>query len=404
MATTKGSATMAPPQTTSSDRRRAYDGPLIFAQGFRPFFLGAGVLAALALPLWMLQFLGVVALPGVPDPLTWHIHEMLFGYLGAALAGFLLTAMPNWTGRLPIAGGGLMALTALWLAGRAAMLADAQGPLGGAVAAAFPVVLAAVAWREVMAAGNRRNAPVCLMVSAFALAQIVFLFGSRDLGIRLGFSTAAMMILLIGGRIVPSFTGNWMKKQGEAALPAAFGTYDKATLALTLATLAAWCALPDHPVSGLAFALAAAANLWRLLRWRGGATFAEPLLAMLHVAYAWVPLAFALFALSILTPGLVAPAQALHALGAGAVGLMTLAVMTRASLGHSGRDLRADLATTAAYLLVLVGAPTRVAADWTGDPVLLLHLGATCWTAGFAVFVLRYAPILLIRRPPAKTS
>jgi len=393
-----GKPAMPTEKMTSGESRRAYQGPLIFSQSFRPFFLGAGLLAAAALPLWMLQFLAVIVLPGVPDPLAWHIHEMLFGYLSAALAGFLLTAVPNWTGRLPIAGSGLIALFALWLAGRIAMLADAQGAFGGGVAAAFLVVLAAVAWREVMAAGNRRNAPVCLLVSALALAQIVFLFVARDLGVRIGFTTAAMMILLIGGRVIPSFTGNWLKKQDPAALPAPFGTYDKATLALTLTALVCWIVLPEEAVTGFAFAAAAAVNLWRLIRWRGTATLAEPLVTVLHLGYAWVPVAFALFALSILAPGLAAPQQAQHALGAGAIGLMTLAVMTRASLGHSGRGLHADAATTVAYLLVFLGAAARVAADWTADPMMMLHLGAGTWSAGFLVFALRYAPILLIRK------
>ncbi len=373
-------------------------GPVFFSLGFRPFFLGAGLLAAIALPLWMLQFLGIVELPGVPDPLTWHIHEMLFGYLSAALAGFLLTAVPNWTGRPPIAGGRLIALFALWLAGRFAMLTDAQGVFGGAIAAAFLLVLAAVAWREITAAGNRRNAPVCLLIVALAAAEIVFLFVDRDLGVKFGLATAVMMILLIGGRVIPSFTGNWLKQQGATALPRPFSAYDKATLALTLVALTCWIVLPEAAVTGLAFAAAAAVNLWRLLRWRGTAVLAEPLLSVLHLAYAWIPIAFVLLALSILTPDWAVQQQALHALGAGAVGLMTLAIMTRASLGHSGQPLHAGAATLVAYLLVFLGAAARVAADWTADPTIMLHFGAGAWSAGFLVFTLRYAPILLTRR------
>jgi len=260
------------------------------------------------------------------------------------------------------------------------------------------VVLAAIAWREILAAGNRRNAPVCLLVSALAAAEIVYLFLSQDLGIRLGFTTAAMMILLIGGRIVPNFTGNWLKQRGATALPAPFGAYDKATLAVSLAALLCWILLPWQTVTGLAFAAAALANFGRLARWQGIATVGEPLLAVLHLGYLWLPLAFALFALAILAPGLVTPQQPLHALGAGAIGLMTLAVMTRASLGHSGRALAADGATTLAYLLVILGAASRVLADWTGAGTPMLHLGAAVWSGGFLVFVLRYGPLLLRRK------
>ena len=174
---------MSAHRQTARERRQAWRGPALFSQGFRPFFLGAGVLAALAVPVWVLMWSGRLDLP-VADPLNWHMHEMLFGYLGAAMAGFLLTAVPNWTGRLPIAGWGLAGLGALWLAGRAGMLAG-PGVAGAVVVAAFPVVLALVIWREVLAGGNWRNLPVCGLASLFALADAVFgqpqrLFSSRQ--------------------------------------------------------------------------------------------------------------------------------------------------------------------------------------------------------------------------------
>ena len=390
----------AEPAATSRRARGDQTGVFLFSQGFRPFFLAAGLLAATALPLWMLQFAGVLTLPGVPDPLAWHSHEMLFGYLGAALAGFLLTAVPNWTGRLPISGGPLMALFGLWVAGRIAMLSDAGGPVGAAVALLFLPVMAAVVWREVAAAGNRRNLPVCLLVTALAVAQILFLLGPAETGLRLGFATAAMMILLIGGRIIPSFTTNWLKKRAATALPRPFGRGDKAVLAVSLIALAAWVAQPEGLAAGWALAAACAANLWRLARWRGAVTLAEPLLLVLHLAYLWLPLGFALLALSVLTPTLVLPQQGLHALGAGGIGLMTLAVMSRASLGHSGRALTADRATTLAFGLVFLSAAVRVAADWSLDPMLLKHLAAVAWTGGFLLFLLRFVPILAQRRKP----
>jgi len=385
-------------QVLSSEPRRAPVGGVLFSYGFRPFFLGAGLLAAVALPLWVAMYTGLIALPGSADALRWHMHEMLFGYLGAALSGFLLTAVPNWTRRKPIAGTALAGLFGLWAAGRIAMLSAGGSVAADLIAAAYPIVLAAVIWREVLAGGNRRNIPVCVFVSGFAAAQALFLFGPQDLGLRLGLAMAVMMMMLIGGRVTPNFTANWFRQSGRDLPPVPFGNADKAALVAGALAMASWIATPETTVTGILFLAAGVLNAWRLGRWHGASTLREPLVLVLHVAYAWLPVSFALFAASILAPDWVMAQQPIHALTAGAIGQMTLAVMTRASLGHSGRVLHADVATTTAYVLVFLGAAGRVASTWMPDPMTALYLSAALWTGGYLAFLARFAPMLVSPR------
>jgi uncharacterized protein involved in response to NO len=304
--------------------RRAYAGPALFSFGFRPFFLFGAAWSALIVPLWLGSFMHGGALTR-----DWHIHEMMFGYLAAVIAGFLTTAVPNWTGRMPVIGGPLGALFGLWVAGRLAMLFP--GPFAYVVDSLFLIALAGVIWREVLAGRNWRNLPVCLLVSLFAVANVGFHLsrgGSLAAGERIGLAAAAMLIALIGGRVVPSFTRNWLKARGAERLPAPAGRLDQAVLILTGGALGLWAATPDQPLAGAALAAAGLANLLRLARWRGWATLAEPLVAILHAGYAWLGLGLALLGASVLTP-LVPRTAGIHALTAGAIGVMTLAMMTQ---------------------------------------------------------------------------
>lgn len=380
--------------------RRAYTGPTLFSFGFRPFFLFGSIWAALAVPLWLGSFLH-----GGPEAFTraWHIHEMLFGFLGAVVAGFLTTAVPNWTGRMPVIGGPLAALALLWVSGRMAMLFP--GPLSSVIDSLFLVAFAGVIWREVLAGKNWRNLPVCLLVSLFAIANIAFHLnppGDLGLGVRLALGVAATLISLIGGRITPSFTRNWMRAQGLSAQPAApEQPLDKAGLALTAAAALLWAALPDALVTGAALALAGAANLVRLSRWQGLRTFKEPLVSVLHLGYLWLSAALALLGASILTP-LVPRTAGIHALTAGAVGVMTLAVMTRATRGHTGRPLHADAPTTAIYVAINLAALTRVAAPFLPQAhVALLSASALLWMLAFGGFAAVYWRMLAQPRPAA---
>jgi uncharacterized protein involved in response to NO len=264
---------------------------------------------------------------------------------------------------------------------------------------AFPAVLAFAIWREILAGSTWRNAPVAAMVTLFGLANALHHsespgFVSQGLGPRMAIAVAAVLIALIGGRIVPSFTRNWLVKERRAALPARFGLVDRAALLGAVAAALSWTAVPDSIMTGALLALAGILLLARLLRWRGGGTVREPVLFILHVGYGWLAVAFLLLGASRITPA-VPQTAALHALTAGAIGTMTLAVMTRASLGHTGRRIVADRATLAIYLAVTTGAVLRVAAPFAGNLyAAFLVAGGALWSASFLLFAVRYAPIL----------
>lgn len=389
--------------TSRDGRGRLLTTPPILQYGFRPFFFLAALYAGLAIPLWLFVYLGGVELPGPFDGLHWHAHEMLFGYLGAVIAGFVLTAIPNWTGRLPISGRPLALLVALWLAGRLANLLSPDPHLALAVDLAFPALLAFAVWREVVAGRNWKNAPVAVMISLFGLANAadhaanLYLL-PHELGHQLAVAVAAVLIALIGGRIVPSFTRNWLAREKVAKLPASFGAVDKAALVATVVAMAAWVVAAESPFTGVLLVAAGALLALRLARWQGLRTLSEAILFVLHLAYGWLAAALALLGLSILTPA-VPSSAALHALTAGAVGTMTLAVMTRASLGHTGRTIVADRSIVGMYVLVTLGAVLRVAAPFADSwYIATLAAGGSLWSAGFLLFAVRYAPILWGRR------
>lgn len=386
--------------------RRAYRGPALFSMGFRPFFLFSALWSAIAAPLWVHAFL-----TGGAVGLDWHVHEMLFGYTGGVVVGFLLTAVPNWTGRLPVIGAPLMLLFALWAAGRAVMFAQVLGldfgPWPALVESLFLFAAAAVVWREVLAGRNWRNLPVAVMIALLALANAGFHLEAADgagaaLSTRWALAVILMLIALIGGRITPSFTRNWQVRRG-GPLPATPGRFDAAALATTGAALLAWIIAPLHPVSGAILLAAGAVNLARLARWRGDAALAEPLVLVLHVGYLWLALGLGLVGLASLTPALVVPSAGIHALTAGAVGVMTLAVMTRASRGHTGRPLTAGRAEAAIYLLANAAALTRVVGGLA--PALyqpLLIASAVLWSGAFLAFAVIYGPMLARPRPAAQ--
>jgi uncharacterized protein involved in response to NO len=220
--------------------------------------------------------------------------------------------------------------------------------------------------------------------------------GSAALGHRLGIATLALLVALIGGRIVPSFTTNWLKRHGARSLPAPFGTVDKAALALALAALLAWVASPQGWPVGMLLLAAGAAQAARLVRWQGHRTLAEPLLWVLHLGYGWLALGVALIGVDAWTGRFGAH---LHALTVGCFGTMILAVMSRATLGHTGRALTAGRITTAIYVFVTLAAVLRVAADTaSGAYLTLVALSGLAWITAFAIFLIVYGPMLLARR------
>ncbi len=388
-------------------RYRGEAGPALLSAGFRPFFLLAAIWAAVAIPLWLLVFSGTQRLPTVFAPIDWHVHEMVFGYGAAVVAGFLLTAIPNWTGRMPLEGPPLLALVLLWLLGRAAVLFSARiGEVPAAVLdLAFPAAFFLVVAREIVSGRNWRNLPmVAALLSLFAANLLVHLDAlglarTAAFGNRLGVATLLMLISFVGGRIIPSFTRNWLaKERPQIAAPIPFGPFDRAALSVAALALALWVVAPESDASAFCALVAGLALVLRLARWRGRAALREPLLLVLHLGYAWLALGFLLLGFDRLFPVLPQTA-ALHALTVGAVGTMTLAVMTRASLGHTGRPLKAGPRTEAIYALVTLAALLRLLSPLGGAHYLLvLSFAGAAWSGAFGLFVLFYGPILAAPR------
>jgi uncharacterized protein involved in response to NO len=369
----------------------------LWSAGFRPFFLLAAIWAALAVPAWLAVYAHGYSLPAALPAMVWHAHEMVYGYGLAAVAGFLLTAIPNWTSRPPIRGAPLAGLAALWLLGRVAAFTPAPW-----LDLAFPLALTAMVAREIAGARNFHNLPVVAILGLLSAGNLLVqlqALGITDtaaLGNRIGVATLLLLIALVGGRLVPSFTRNWMARALPGAQPPApHSALDWACLALGLCGLAAWVVAPDSPFGfGLEIAGGVALGV-RLARWRGLATLREPLLFVLHAGYGWLAAGLA-FAGANGFLGWMPAGAPLHALTVGAIGTMTLAVMTRASLGHAGRPLHAGPGTSAVYLLVTLAAALRFAAPLLGEHAVLSTALAGCaWSAAFALFAFLYGPLLL---------
>ncbi|MBB5695290.1 NnrS family protein [Muricoccus pecuniae] len=381
-----------------------------FGQGFRPFFLIAGVWALLAIPGWIAALHGA-ALPDGPLPLPrWHAHEMLAGFIGAALGGFLLTAVPNWTGRPGYSGPPLALLAALFVAARLALLPGSPLPVGVAAAVALiplPALLATVLPAVAAARKARLLGPPALVLAFWAGDLMMlgdaagWLPGAFSRGQALCLDVALVLVGLIGGRIVPSFTMNALRKAGEEAELRPIPGVDRAAVLSLLAVVVADQALPGSAAAGVAAGAAALFTLLRLSRWHGLRTLGQPILWVLHLAYLVLPVSLAVKAASLLA-GPDWAAGWMHLQSIGAIALMILAVMTRATLGHTGRALVAAPPVVLAYLLLLGAALARGfgPALWPGMGAYAL--AGALWAASFGLFLAVYAPMLLRTRPDGK--
>lgn len=357
-------------------------GIALFALGFRPFYLLAGAYAALAVPVWALQYAGWLPRANI----LWHAHEMIFGYAFAVIAGFLLTAVRVWTGRPTPSGAALAALAALWLLARALALFSLP-----AAAAAGAVFALGVAWgigRPLLASGNRRNLFFIALVLGLGAAGIA-LQTWPQLGIALGLDVVLFVMAVVAGRVVPMFTNNGVPGAGARRIDA----LEKAALGSILLLLAL-DAFELAALAAPAALLAAALHAARLALWNPQRTLRKPIVWILHFAYGWIVVHLALRGLA--GYALVPVALATHALTVGAIGGMTLGMMTRTARGHTARPLAAGGAEVAAYVLVQLAAFARVFV-----PLALpaAYVGATlvsalCWFAAFAAFTVAYWPIL----------
>lgn len=370
---------------------------------FRPFFLLNSLFAIVVATIWMLALhgSGFVSLPA--NMLYWHGHEMVVGFGLAAVAGFVLTAVATWTGRPAVQGKWLAVLVLSWLLGRVAMMTAAQLPywLVACVDSVFPFLLTFLLGREVIGGGNRRNYPIVGFVLVLAMLNLLYHLGSLRvlpgmdrLALYFLIHMLLLMITVIAGRIIPNFTANWLRARGHERMPENHSLTNRIAVAATIATGVSASLTPFGPVTGTLAVVAALSHAIRLARWRGLATTSEPLLFVLHVAYLWLPVGYALTALAAF--GLVFPVtSALHALTMGAIGNMILAVTSRVALAHTGRALHAPRLIVVSYVVLSIAVVARVLSPlMPGLVVEMIDLSAVGWIVTFALFAGVYWRVL----------
>jgi len=380
-----------------------FQGPMIFSAGFRPFFLLAIAYAALAIIMWIPVFMGHMDLSGPFLPIDWHIHEMLYGYTAAVVCGFLFTAIPNWTGRLPIRGWLLASLVVLWLAGRVVIggLVSVGAVTAAVIDSAFLVLVAVLAFREVIAGKNWRNLIVVIPISVYAAGNILFHCevmedGSSDVAQRLGMAVVVFLIMLIGGRIIPLFTKNWLVKFNPGTLPVSFARYDAVCLVVAAVAFVLWSFAPNNAAVPWGFFAAAALHAVRMARWQGLRAITSPIMIILHIAYVFVPV-------GVLLLGLGEQAAGMHMLGVGAIGGMTMAVMIRVTLGHTRRTLEIGFGLTIAFVLLVMAAMVRsfIAYEDFGG-VSGIEIAAALWSVSFLIVLVRVGPWFFATRVDGK--
>lgn len=372
--------------------------------GFRPFYIGGALIAALIVPLWVAMFLGQVQwAPAVP-PLLWHAHEMLFGFAVAIIVGFLLTAGKAWTGLATPRGVALGALAGLWLAAR---IASVVGPyaLYAVLDMALLPLVAAILVRLFLRAGNHRNLPMGLILSLLACANLVFhlaVMGVLNVAavtpLYAGLALIVMIECVIAGRVIPAFT--------MAVTPGlrlgATAWVERLTLGATALGLALWVFAPSGLPGLFMLALASVLHVKRLLAWRPAVTVKRPILWILHAAYAWIPVGLGLLALAQI--GLVPVSAGVHALAVGATGGLIIGMITRTARGHTGRPLKATRPEVLAYVLVMSAAVLRVLLPLVSPGMLVVSLigAAAAWSVAFAIYLWIFTPWLMRTRLDGK--
>ncbi len=379
---------------------------VLFSYAFRPLFLLATIHAVLVVPYWTAAWMGSVPMPtGLGTPSWWHAHEMIHGFAGAAVGGFALTAVATWTQRPPVAGLPLIALSSLWLIARVLFAFASPNLRAAAMTAdlAYGVLLFVLLAREVTVVRNTRNYKVAVLLALLPLTNAGFFVAvAKKPALAASALMAAvwsliLLINLIAGRIVPAFTRNWLKMHArptaDPRLPPSFDRWDLLTTALMIAFAVLDLIVSSRSLGLMALGIVASAMLgFRLVRWRGFRAMQEPLVWVLHLAFAWLPIGFLLLGLA--HAELVPRSAGIHALTGGAIATMIVAVASRAALGHTNRPLRSHPVLTAAYLSITISAMCRVAATFGPGARVLLAAAAAFWCLGFLAFAYRYVPIL----------
>ncbi len=381
----------------------------VWGRAFRPFFLLAGLQAVGALGLWLGVLRGYAPVPGWSSPNIWHAHEMVFGFAGAAVAGFLLTSVPVWTGLPAWSGARLIALVALWVSGRLAVLTASSLPavwLAPLLDVSFLVVVAFAIGVPIHRARSRRNRGFPLLLLTLATANLLTHLGAQGpwpelipAGLRLGVGTLLLLVSVLGGRLIPLFTKAALQRAGRPGAVTRVAWADVAAAPLLASFVLADTLVPDSSPSAALALLAAIVLALRARGWGFRAALGDPLLWSMHVAYGWIPLGLLGVGLAAFTP-LVPHRLATHALTVGAIGGMILAIMSRVALGHTGRPFRAPGAMTVAYLLVLAAGIARSLAPllWPTQMGSLVLVSGALWIGGFAIFLAIYTPYLLAPR------
>ncbi|HVN44399.1 MAG TPA: NnrS family protein [Steroidobacteraceae bacterium] len=380
--------------------------PAVLGYGFRPFFLAAALAALLLITWWAASLELHVPLATAWPAALWHGHEMVYGFIVAAVSGFLLTAVPSWTGARGFAGWPLVLLVALWLLGRLLVSSSAHWPLGVTAAAdlAFLPALAIMLLPPLSRTRNR-NTPLLIALAAlcgangwfyWAVDQGYAAYAQRALLVAV--DIVLLLVTVIGGRIIPAFTSAALKARGGTLASRALPGVNTAAIAVMLAMVTLDATMPDSRPAGACALLAAGIQALRLSQWGGLRTLRLPIVWVLHLAYAWLPLGFALKALALLTAARW-PAFWLHALTVGAAATMIMAVITRASLGHTGRPLVVSPITVLAYVLLTAAAAVRSLGPALPVPyAVVIGVSAFLWIAAFLLFLWVYTPVLLTRR------
>ncbi|MDF2368940.1 NnrS family protein [Sneathiella sp.] len=387
-------------------RLKHYQGPALLSYGYRPFFLFGSLYAGISIFLWLPLFYGELSIASQFAPVDWHIHEMFFGFLAAVVTGFLFTAIPNWTGRMPIQGTPLLLLVLLWAIGRAAVTFSSYiGWLPAMIVdLIFLATILVVLVNEIIAGKNWQNLKVLMPLGLLLAANAGFhleahYFGLSDISRRVAMAAVILLIMLIGGRIIPSFTRNWLVRNNPGRLPVPFNRFDVAAIVIAALAFVSWIVTDLATVSGFLMLLAAAFHFIRLFRWAGYRALKDPLVLVLHLSYLFIPIGFTLLGLAGFFPDFFSPLAGIHALGTGAIGSMTLSVMLRATLGHSGQPLRAGRSAKFIFAFIFLAAFTRLAAEFDIDQYnLLLPFSALVWFLAFTGFSIFYAPLFLRKK------